>query len=78
MFPIINRLIAKALASQGLVLANRLAPVFSATILASYALGGKRVGIITLEDEDMAVVKARTGDHLTPFDHWRSYFWGKQ
>jgi len=65
----VNRL----LANQTLVLANRLAPVFSCAILTCYALSGKRLSIVLGGNEPDTQKTLVSSFRMTPreyFFHW--------
>ena len=76
-------MIPRLLANQGLILANRIAPIFNCIVLTAYALSGKRLSIVLGDaqpDGQKAVVATqsflREQTKLTPFERWMNIFHG--
>ena len=72
-------LVSRLLASQGLILANRIAPVLSASIITCYALSGKRLSIVMGNDitiEQNKALEARRSFRADPKQTYLSYFFG--
>ena len=56
----LDSFIQRALQSQGLMLANRIAPVISATILLSYVFSGRRSSIVNPSSDEVPHVRTYT------------------
>ena len=56
----LDSFIQRALQSQGLVLANRIAPVISASILLTYVFSGRRSSIVNPSSEEVPHVRTYT------------------
>jgi hypothetical protein len=67
------------LASQGLMLANRVAPVISATIITTYALSGKRLSIVMGNEitiDQHQAIETHKQFRASPHQRHLSYFFG--
>ena len=63
----------RILNNQAIAVANKLAPIFSATMLLGYTVSGFRLRVANPDDAIVAAVKR---ERLSPMQQWRAWMMG--